>query len=64
MRRRDRAEIASLQEAVRDLHDFIVDELDRNPGPVEHYIVDKAAQAAARRAMEARPIRYRGLVES
>ena len=57
------AEVADLREAVRQLHDFIVDQLDPDPSPVEDYITDRSAQAAARRAMELRPIRYEGLVD-
>lgn len=57
------SEVHALQEAVRQLHDFIVDQLDSDPGPVEDYLTDDAAKAAARRAMELRPIRYLGLVQ-
>jgi hypothetical protein len=60
----DVAEFLDLQEAVRQLHDFIINELDPEPAAVEDYISDKGAAAAARRAMEARPLRYFGLVEA
>lgn len=36
-----------LQEAVRQLYAFIVQHLDPEPGPVEEYITDPSAQAAA-----------------
>lgn len=44
------AERDALQEAVRELHGFIVREFDRDPAPVAAYITDPAARHAATRA--------------
>lgn len=44
------SEIEALRAALRELHGFVVLELDADPGNVEEYLTSPAAQLAAKRA--------------